>query len=163
MSRSYNLTVGEALTLPVKSAEKPVTILTPAGTSYRLQPQVKTDGDAELPYVEFEETDMAGIYTVLSDEDADSDDDNADESRFSGRVAFAVNPDPIESDLTTLDDKVVQGMLKSVDINLITYSGNFAADIRESRHGKEIWRYLILTVLVLLVVEVTLAYMIDKT
>jgi len=158
-SRRYNITAGGTISYPAESSEKPVTVENPSGTVFKLQPKMMGDAEMNLPFIEFDETLMAGIYSLYMA----SDEEGLDESSSMDKVYFAVNPGPSESDLTSLDAKVMKGMLNSVEINFIKYGRGFESRIRESRYGKEIWRYFMLAALVFLVTETSLAYVIDRT
>ncbi len=91
-SKRYNLSVGESISYPLESSEKTVTIVNPVGTTFKLQPKMIGDTELKLPFVDFDETSVAGIYTLYPEADKKFD----DETEGKGKVYFAVNPDPIE-------------------------------------------------------------------
>ena len=154
----YNLLAGEKISYPLQSTNNYVTVINPGGVSYKLQPELSGDDESKFPYANFDNTSIAGIYTFIISGGERKEGEIGDKEVF-----FAVNPDPQESDLTVLEPKVIKNMLKNININYIKYGRNFASRVKESRQGKEVWRYLIISVLALLVAETSLAYMIDKT
>ena len=121
------------------------------------------DDELDLPSLDFHETSTAGIYTLYITPEAKHGENHDGETELGKKIYFAVNPDPVESDLTPLDAKVIKGMLNNIDLNLIKYDRDFGMKIKESRYGKEIWRYFMLAALVFLITEIVLAYMIDRT
>jgi hypothetical protein len=158
----YNLTVGQPISYPLESHDTEATMVGPSGTAFKLQP-VMGDDEHAMPFLNFEETSIAGIYTLHLKGATVNDEDGSDRAKLKDKVCFAVNPDPIESDLTPLDAEVMKGMLSNIDLNLVKYDRDFGRKIRESRYGREIWRYFMLAALVFLITEVVLAYMIDRT
>lgn len=80
-----------------------------------------------------------GIYQVLAGE----------------RVidAFAVNPDPAESDLTRLDDRGLRAALPGWRTERVNDPGAWADTIFRQRLGREVWRPLLLAALAFLLLE----------
>lgn len=67
--------------------------------------------------------------------------------------AFAVNPDPAESDLARLDRRAFTSLLEGWRAEWVTDPGSWSASIYQERLGREIWRPLVLAALAFLLIE----------
>jgi hypothetical protein len=67
--------------------------------------------------------------------------------------AFAVNPDPAESDLARLDDRALRTALSGWRPERITEPSDWPDAIYQQRLGKEVWRPLVLAALAFLLIE----------
>jgi hypothetical protein len=154
----YNLTVGDKIVQSVRpeAATSPASITDPAGQSFKVI--VKKDGaGGSEPTVVFEDTTRAGIYALRTTESSARDANSAGETvRY-----FAVNVDTAESDLSVLDEKAIRRQVPWEELKYLRGEGAAEA-IERIRHGKEIWRFLIVGTICLLLLESLLARKIDK-
>jgi hypothetical protein len=67
--------------------------------------------------------------------------------------AFAVNPDPVESDLTRLDDRELRPALPGWNPEMVKNPADWTDAIFHQRLGREIWKPLVLAALALLLIE----------
>jgi hypothetical protein len=152
---------GDLVPINPPSAEPgaPVLVKKPSGVVVTATP-----GAGDNPLFLFNETNQPGVYSVLT---ADQKGDAA---------KFAVNLDNYESDLTYLDDvlanrpdaspeaspaeKVEAGLKKLLNRPLVTYVED-PAKVREAateaRHGRQLWDYFLMLVLVIGLFEPWLA------
>jgi len=81
----------------------------------------------------------AGIYEIYGEE---------------GLIhAFAVNPSPLESDLRRIDDTALRNVLAGWEIERVENPAEWTATIFRERHGREIWRPILLIALAILLIE----------
>jgi hypothetical protein len=80
-----------------------------------------------------------GLYRVLLGADA--------------RAAFAVNPDPRESDLRAMPEAAALRAFPAGRAQVIRPGGDLARRVREARYGRELWLWFVALALALLVVE----------
>jgi hypothetical protein len=73
------------------------------------------------------------------------------------RSAFAVNPDPRESDLTPAPEAALLRAFPAGRAQLVRAGEDLARRVRESRYGRELWSGFVILALVLLVAETILA------
>jgi hypothetical protein len=71
--------------------------------------------------------------------------------------AFAVNAPAAESDLTRLDGDALSSLLPGWDVNAATSDGAWRRAMYRERLGSELWRPLLIALLVVLVMETLLA------
>lgn len=83
--------------------------------------------------------DHPGLYRVLHD----------------GRLrnTFAVNPDPKEFDLASLDERTMLSSFPSGRAQVLRPGADLARRVREARYGRELWTWFIVIALLLLVAE----------
>jgi hypothetical protein len=67
--------------------------------------------------------------------------------------AFAVNPDPAESDLTRIDDRGLRAALPGWRLERVGNPSKWPDEIYRQRLGREIWRPLVLAALAFLLIE----------
>jgi hypothetical protein len=67
--------------------------------------------------------------------------------------AFAVNHDPVESDLTRLDDRELRAALPGWNPEMVKNPADWTDAIFHQRLGREIWKPLVLAALALLLIE----------
>jgi hypothetical protein len=73
------------------------------------------------------------------------------------RSAFAVNPDPRESDLTPLSEAAMLRMFPAGRAQIVRPGEGLARRVREARYGRELWSALVLLALALLIAETVVA------
>lgn len=73
------------------------------------------------------------------------------------RSTFAVNPDPAESDLTTLDDAALVNAFPAGRARIMRPGADLAQRVREARFGRELWTWFVVLALLLLVAESIIA------
>jgi len=113
-------------------------------------------GDGAL--VSFEETSRAGVYTLETG--ADSSEGKGEGTDAEVRY-FSVNVDTEESDLSALEEKAIERLMRSKEFRYLKVDGGAVEKIERIREGKEIWRLLMVGVICLLVVESVVARRID--
>lgn len=72
-------------------------------------------------------------------------------------IMVAVNIDPVESDVKTLPSEKLQSALADVPVRMLA-GEDLAAEVKEARTGREIWRVLMVIALAVLLVESLLAW-----
>jgi hypothetical protein len=75
------------------------------------------------------------------------------------RRVFAVNPDPKESDLSSLDRARLERLFPAGRVRTLEGGADLARRVREARFGRELWRECVLLALALLVAETLLGRM----
>lgn len=73
------------------------------------------------------------------------------------RSTFAVNPDPRESDLASLSEREMVALFPNGRAQIVHPGADLARRMREARYGRELWAWLIVLALLLLVAETILA------
>ncbi len=73
------------------------------------------------------------------------------------RSAFAVNPDPRESDLAPLSEPAMLRMFPAGRAQIVRPGAGLARRVREARYGRELWSAFVLLALALLVAETVVA------
>ena len=102
-----------------------------------------TDRDGR-PTVEYEGTGEPGFYAVDYADDAPA-------------LAVAVNVDPMESAVRTLDEPELAAAMQGVNVATVDAGADVAQVIAEARVGRELWRELLLAALALFLAEALLA------
>jgi hypothetical protein len=74
-----------------------------------------------------------------------------------GLVAWAVNPPAAESDLARLDRRRLRGALPGWTIETADTPEDWRNEIFRSRVGREVWRPVLIAILLLLIVETLIA------
>jgi len=134
-----NYIVGNEILYSSKKEYKDIEIEKPDGSVIKLIPQISGDN----VIIRFANTDEPGIYRLYS-------------SKKLIHV-FAVNSNPEESDLTKIEISELSEKLKNENIIIITNRDDPVKIIKESRFGKELSKYVIYCVLILLVFEMLLS------
>ena len=169
----YNLTVGEKIVqrLEAEEASSPAETATPAGGVFKVMPSMPDQGSGQKdglktePTLSFEETSASGIYTLTTSSGITRGIGTgpSGDPLEQGKIRyFALNADTGESDLAPLQEEGIRRLLRSSEVKYVkTETGTIRA-LEEARHGKEIWRYVVVGVLGFLVLESVLARKIDK-
>jgi hypothetical protein len=126
------------------AATRPPAEVTP-GSALALAPEatavLRPDGsrDEVVAGRDYQVPGRPGVYQVLEGE----------------RIidAFAVNPDPAESDLRRLDDRALRAALPGWRPEVIGSPADWADAIYRERLGREVWRPLVLAALAFLLLE----------
>ncbi len=160
----YNLTVGEKIveTVGAAATSQPAEMTTPAGEVYMVvvSQGETTEGQEDSPnepFVSFDNTSQAGVYTLKPSGGAEAGDESGREVRY-----FAVNVDTAESDLSVLNEEGIERLIRWKEFKYFKSQGEAVQKIESIREGKEIWRYFLVGVLCFLVFESVLARQIDK-
>ncbi len=162
----YKLTVGEKIVQRIESgaASVPASITDPAGARFKVlargaEVQEGEKDDGGEPFVAFEKTSRAGIYTLRTAEDSREKLDEGQEEKIR---YFAVNVDTEESDLSVLEQEAIERLIRWKEFRYLKAEDAAVKDIQHIRQGKEMWRFLIAGVLCFLVLESVVARQIDK-
>lgn len=139
---SRNLHVGDPLTtrFEVTLSEKPLRLTDPTGMVSLQNASLNPEG---LIFT-YADTHWAGIYRLGLGEDEVAD-------------AFAVNLSPEESNLASADEAHVRAAIGPVPFHFAYAVEDLQTVVQRSRRGTEVWRTLVLAVLVLLFLEALLA------
>ena len=70
---------------------------------------------------------------------------------------WIVNYDPTESDFEPVSEKVLKEKVGSNNITFLKNERQIINDVQKTRYGRELWKYLIAAVLLLLFVEMIIA------
>ena len=129
--------VGSELVYQPKSetASTEFAVERPAGDRVLVKPDV-AGGKYTL---RFAGTDRAGIYKVMAGERL--------------LAAFAVNPPPRESDLSTIEPQQLEEISGARQFYLVTEGASLDRIVRESRYGRELWRVFLVAALACLLIE----------
>ncbi|MBI5683744.1 MAG: BatA domain-containing protein [Verrucomicrobia bacterium] len=136
---------------PIERAVEPqfidgsVTMKTPR---YPEQPAVRLTPHpvGEQMRVSFADTGRAGVYKLALENGGSQRADR-----------FARNVEPAEGDLAKADPAVVAAALGDAPVKLLSDLATAELDLREQSRGKEFWKYVLIALLAVLVVEQTLA------
>jgi hypothetical protein len=141
--QAWNLAPGEAVALPltVGDLEVPVEIGRPGGVTDEVKPELAPQG-AQLLYPRTAE---AGFYEFRR---------RGDPEPF---ALYAVNVDTAESDLTAYRASDLEGLFAGVPVRVLPEEASLAEGVRESREGRELWRWFLAAVVGLALVESFLA------
>ena len=99
-------------------------------------------GDAAYR-INFEDTDMAGIYSLYS------------ENKL--HYLWAVNSDPEESEIEMIQQDGIEQIIGKDNLVTITNDELIENAVLQTRYGNELWRYFIGIVLILLILEMVIA------
>jgi hypothetical protein len=148
MMRPYDLplTVGEplSLTLPRQDSIASITFHQPNGTNKPIQLTSREGASV----AEFGTADQTGFYEAVVP---------AVGAAPATTITFAVNVDPSEGDVRCLQEPELSKALAGVPVGMLSVDQDLGEQIRQGRVGKELWRYLMLFALAVLVVESFLA------
>jgi hypothetical protein len=139
MSHSY--LVSQELTTNVAGIDNLVDfqIEKPDGKVTKVSPQI---GEGYYK-INFKESDVPGIYSLYA------------QDRLV--TQWAVNPDPLESDMTAIDRGRLKKTIGEAKIISIQQGDALASVVTTSRYGKELWKYLIGIALFFLIIEMLIA------
>jgi hypothetical protein len=115
-----------------------LSMLTPDGSRRTLQ--TVTEGNAELAL--FDRTQRPGIY-AMSLPSTES-------------IHFVAETSRSESDLATLDETSLRSLSESLGSTMVKSSDEYLQQDQLRRHGREIWRYILIGFLCLMVLELVL-------
>ncbi len=137
---SRNLDVGHALTafLPAASAGKKALVAGPDGTTSEL-PVVKKE---ERGVVESAPLYQPGLYTL--------------QPPGAQPIHYVVNADRRESDLARLGDTEMAEFAKAHSVAVVRSAAEFRENEHKQRFGQELWKPLLLVLLVLIFLELIL-------
>ncbi len=159
----FNLTVGEKIVqgLRAEAASRPATMTNPLGESFKVIAAKGDAGEDEAktePFITFEQTSGAGIYTLsISEAPGKGNAEGKEEVKY-----FAVNVDTEESDISVVEEGAVRGLIGAKELTYLKGDEAAVRAIERIRHGREIWRFFLIGVFLFLVVESVLARHIDK-
>ncbi len=137
---SRNIETGEPLValLPSDSAGLPLALTSPDGTRHTVHPASR----GAQSVVQFDRTGQPGVYT-LTGSDAKA-------------VHFVAQTPRSESDLRLLTPEEITAVAEELDADVVESAEEFLQLDRKRRHGREIWRFLLLGVLALMFIELFL-------
>lgn len=137
---SRNIETGEPLVavLPDDSAGLPIVLTSPDGTRHTVRPVAR----GAKSVVQFDRTGQPGAYT-LTTPDAKA-------------IHFVAQAPRSESDLRQLTLEEIADVARDLDADVVRSSQEFLELERKRRHGREIWRLLLLGVLALMFAELFL-------
>ena len=115
-----------------------LSILTPDGSRRTLQ--TVTEGNAEL--ARFDRTQRPGIYAMSLPS--------------TETIHFVAETSRSESDLATLNDTSLKSLSESLGSSMVKSSDEYLRQDQLRRHGQEIWRYVLVGFLSLMVLELVL-------
>jgi hypothetical protein len=120
-----------------------LSMLTPDGSRRTLQ--TVTEGNAEL--ARFDRTQRPGIYTMsLPSTSLPS----------TKTIHFVAETSRSESDPATLNDTSLKSLSESLGSSMVKSSDEYLRQDQLRRHGQEIWRYVLVGFLSLMVLELVL-------
>lgn len=93
--------------------------------------------------INFNETDQPGIYSLYG------------EDRLLAR--WPVNPEPMESDLSMVDQEELNRILGESAFFLVPNNKGIVTAVQTSRYGQELWRYFVAASLLMLMIEMLLS------
>ncbi len=137
---SRNIRTGEPLVaiLPGDSAGLPLTLASPDGTRHTVRPVAR----GMQSVVQFDRTGQPGVYTLTGPD-----------ARAIHFVALAPRR---ESDLRRLAPEGIATVAEGLNADVVESAQEFLELDRTRRHGREIWRLLLLAVLALMFTELFL-------
>jgi len=136
-----NYVVDDKVALTVDGLEdlSRIQIKKPDGSFIKVIPQI---GDGNYKIV-FEETGIAGIYSLYAGEETISE--------------WAVNSNAEESDITPLETDELLRVFGGAKPVIIEKDASLAGIITASRFGRELWKYIVALILILMVIEMLIA------
>ncbi len=136
------VTIPEPIALPLPGAQAGADVLisTPDGQTLTR----KTVLDESQVLVRLERTRAAGFHLVSGETVGEP-------------VPVAVNPDPAESDVTTMSAEEIGDRLAAPGVEVLDGDGPLAGAIRRGRVGRELWSWLLLAGLAVFALESALA------
>ena len=137
---SRNIETGEPLValLPADSAGLPMTLTSPDGTRHTLRSSERDKHSV----VQFDRTGQPGVY-ILTRPNAET-------------IHFVAQTPRNESDLTRLTPEEIAAVAEELDADVVESAEEFLELEHKRRHGREIWRFLLLVLLALMFTELFL-------
>jgi hypothetical protein len=135
----WNLAPGEVVALPVAvgDLEVPVEVRCPGGVT----DEVKCELTPQGPQLLYPRTAEAGFYEFRRRGESDP------------FALYAVNVDPAESDLSAYAASDLEGLFAGVPVRVLPEEASLTQGLRESREGRELWRWFLAAVVGLALVE----------
>ena len=139
LQRTWGLAPGEpiVLGLEVGDLERIVEVHRPGSQVDEVQTELTDEG----PRLRYSRTGQAGFYLLRQ------------RGAREPLGLFAVNVDPAEADLSTFGAGELEGLLGDLGVKVLAEEGSLAEEVRRSRRGRELWRWLLAGVVVLVLVE----------
>lgn len=136
----YNIQPGAEFTLDIKESEVPANIqvlkvATPSGR--QVKAEIKTGAGKRT--IRFPETQEPGLYDIRTSDTAS--------------IPFTVRNQPEESSLKIISDFDLAVPRQNVEVLFINSIYEFTSALKGNIPGKELWKNMIIAVLILLVVE----------
>jgi len=146
-----NLLAGERITFEIDKYAPRAWVELPSAERRRLEVQSSEEQDRQRFLIGFEETSEPGIYRIggLPSDSPEADGDEADR-------LFAVNVNAREGDLRSIDQTELRSRFPEFDFSFRRHYARATDDEGRPREG-EIWKYLLVSVLALLLLEGFLA------
>ena len=137
---SRNLETGDPLValFPESSAGAPLNLTSPDGTRHTVRPSVQ----GARSVVQFDRTGQPGLYTLVGID--------------ARPIHFVAQAPRSESNLRRLTSEEVAEVAEQFDADLVDSAQEFLEIEHKRRHGREIWRYLLLALLMLMFAELSL-------
>ncbi|MBN2136826.1 MAG: BatA domain-containing protein [Sedimentisphaerales bacterium] len=135
-----NVNVGQQLAalLPPENAGKTAVLTDPEGKRHELSAILKDDHCL----VEFADTELPGLYVLETPENE--------------TIHFVVNTSSEESDLTLLDDTEFAELAMQMKAKPVSSAQQYLQFDQRRRFGREMWKWLLAAVLLLVFVEILL-------
>ena len=135
-----NIQTGEPAVaiLPADARDLPLSLTTPDGTRHTVRPT----GRGTRSVVQFSETQQPGVYTLTGPD--------------ARPLHFVAETSRAESDLRLLDSEHMQSLADDLGADVVRSSAEYLELDRTRRHGREVWRFLLLAVAGLMCVELML-------
>lgn len=160
-----NVRTGETLTLKSDAAsDNPRNPSLPRATIIGPRPLQFPWDVAAQDTMTFTNTEFPGLYRVKTDDEPTSASPStraAEQSRFEPQC-FTVALDPDESDLQLLSDDELRRIAERLGATVISDADNFVQIDKQRSDGQEIWRWLLIALLVFLFGEILLGQKITK-
>lgn len=142
--------VGESMVVPLpfdakNSLHAEVTLCAPTGEEIFLQ----TSEQEGRKVVKHDVLGSSGFYELYA-------------GIGSEPILLAVNVDPSESDVETLNEKELKKSLLGVQVQILREDDDLLTEIRKSRVGRELWSIFMILTLVALILESYLAHRFPK-
>lgn len=152
-----NLSAGQPLVafMPLESAKRPQVLTLPQDKQKTLK-AVAEDGRAVVRY---DKTSTPGVYSLLATR---TDSNDTEGTATSDRRNFVVETKRTESDLTTLDNDKLQEFAAAIGADVVADGQAFLDLDAGRRHGREIWRWVLVGLLLLLFLELFLQQRFSK-
>ncbi|MGC8828361.1 MAG: BatA domain-containing protein [Verrucomicrobiia bacterium] len=156
MSGQYNnltIRVGDPFIYRVSSEYlgRDVMVTHPDSTTNSPRHLIKVELLNDLPAIQYNETDIAGVYTVAVAEEVENP------------IKFAVQPDPSESNLAHLSKDQLDTISKESKVLRWRDGVSVQEEIQKNRFGIELWFPIAIIVLLLAITESALAQYFSKT
>ena len=120
------------------TSELTLSVETPAG----IRRPLKSVADGNQSVARFEYTSQPGVYAMTTPAGKD--------------IHFVANTVRTESNLTTLDDKQLKSVATDFNAKVSNSPAVYLEQERQRRHGREIWKYFLIALLVCMFLELLL-------